>query len=150
MDWQQGQHAGRKRSAEAIEFARQQRGTANEFAQNVWQMVRGCRCRGQKFRREYPIPPYTADFCCVALKLVIEIDGTHHLNEQGKQRDNERDRFLATQGYRVLRIPGFQVVRDGGRVRRIIENAIDARVAELESPSPPTPLPRTSSGGEGS
>ena len=45
---------------------------ANEFAQDVWQMVRNRRCRGQKFRREYPIPPYTVDFCCVALKLIVQ------------------------------------------------------------------------------
>ncbi len=37
----------------------------------------------QKFRREVPIGPYTADFCCLELKLVIEIDGAPHLTERG-------------------------------------------------------------------
>ena len=38
--------------------------------------------RWEKFRREYPIPPYTADFCCVALKLIVELDGEHHQAEE--------------------------------------------------------------------
>ena len=70
------------RDAEAIAFARDQRSRRNEFANAVWQMVRNRRCGNQKFRREYPIPPYTADFCCVALKLIIEVDGEHHQTEE--------------------------------------------------------------------
>jgi very-short-patch-repair endonuclease len=136
-----------KRSPDAIEFARQQRATANEFARDVWQMVRDRRCRHQKFRREYPIPPYTADFCCVELKLVIEVDGEHHFTDEGRRHDAERDKFLASLGFRVLRIPGYDVIRDGGAVIRLIEEAIDQRVAELQPPSPPAPLPQ---GGEGS
>ncbi len=68
-----------QRNQDATLFARNQRATANEFSQDVWQMLRNRRCRNQKFRREHPIPPYTVDFCCVALKLIIEIDGKHHL-----------------------------------------------------------------------
>ena len=65
------------RSPDAIEFARSQRRNQNDFAAAVWQMLKNRRCRGRKFRREYPIPPYTADFCCVKLKLIIEVDGCH-------------------------------------------------------------------------
>ena len=81
----------RSRSADTIKFARRQRATTNGFAQDVWQMLRNRRCRGQKFRREYPIPPYTADFCCVAIKLVIEIDGEPHTTEAGRHHDQQRD-----------------------------------------------------------
>ena len=49
--------------ADAIALARDQRDRANQFAQAVWHIVRNRRLRNQKFRREYPIPPYTADFC---------------------------------------------------------------------------------------
>lgn len=136
-----------KRSPKAIEFAPDQRATANEFAQKVWQMVRGRRCRNQKFRREVPIPPYTVDFCCFDLKLIIEVDGEHHLTEDGRLHDQRRDQFLAAQGYRVLRIPGYEVLRDGGGVLKLIEETIDLHVGELQAPSPPAPLPQ---GGEGS
>ncbi len=75
-------------------------------------MVPDRRCRRQKFRREYPIPPYTADFCCVALKLIIEIDGEAHQSVAGRSRDEARDRFPAEQGYKVLRLRGYDVLRD--------------------------------------
>ena len=103
-------------------------------------MVRNRRCRGQKFRREYPIPPYTPDFCCVALKLIVEVDGESHQSDEGRRRDLRRDEFLAEKGYQVVRIPGYQVLKDATGVQRIIEQAIDQRLKQL-SPSPPTPLP---------
>ena len=124
---------GGSRTPDAIEFARRQRATANGFAQDVWQMVRNRRCRGQKFGREYPIPPYTADFCCIALKLVIEIDGENHMTEEGRHHDQQRDRILSEKGYQVLRIPGYEVLRDAAGVRHRIESAIDQRVKELRS-----------------
>ena len=98
-----------RRDSTAIAFARDERAWANELAHTVWQIVRNRRCRNQKFRREYPIPPHTADFCCVALKLIIEVDGQHHQTEEGRQRDERRDRHLVELGYALLRIPGYQV-----------------------------------------
>ena len=79
----------RARSPEAIQFARDQRATANEFARTVWQWVRNRQVCRQKFRREYPLPPYTADFCCVELKLILEVDGADYFTKA----DQERDRF---------------------------------------------------------
>ncbi len=114
-----------RRDPEPITVVRDQRTRSNEFAQDVWQMVPGRRCRGQKFRREHPIPPYTADFCCVALKLIIEVDGQHDRSEAGQQRDARRDDFLAERGYTVLRISGYDVLRDAVGVRRLIEQTID-------------------------
>ena len=119
------------RDPDAIAFARDQRQQANEFANLVWEMVRNRRCRAQKFRREYPIPPYTADFCCVVLKLIIEIDGEDHFTESGRQRDQSRDHFLAERGYCVLRIPGFQLLHDPTAVRLAIESEVDQCLARL-------------------
>ncbi len=101
----------------------------NEFAQDVWKLVRNRRCRGQKFRREYPIPPYTVDFCCVALNLIIEVDGEHHQTAEGIRHDQHRDRYLGERGFKVLRIPGYEVWRNAAAVRRQIEQAIDERLS---------------------
>ena len=114
-----------RRDPDAIAFAHDQRARANEFAQDVWQMVRNRRCRNQKFRREYPIPPYTVDFCCVALKLILEVDGEHHQTDEGRRHDQRRDQYLTERGYRVVRIPGYEVLQDAAAVRRRIEQAID-------------------------
>ena len=128
------------REPNAIAFVRDQRVRANEFARAMWQIVRNRGCRNQKFRREYPIPPYTADFCCVALKLIVEVDGEHHQTEEGREHDQRRDRYLAEQGYTLLRIPGYQVTQDPARVRCLIENAIDERIKH-HGPLTPDPSP---------
>ena len=127
-----------QRDCDDIAFARDQRRRSHEFALGAGQIVRNRPCLKQRFRREYPIPPNTADFCCVVLKLIVEIDGEHHPTEEGRERDMQRDRYLADRGYTLLRIPGYQVLRDPASVRCLIENAIDQRVAQLHplAPSP--------------
>ena len=117
----------KRRNPEATTFARLQRATANEFASHVWQMLRNRRCYGEKFRREYSISPYTVDFCCVALRLIVEVDGDPHFTERGKQKDRRRDHYLRELGYEVLRIPGYDVLRDPLEVRERIESAIVRR-----------------------
>jgi very-short-patch-repair endonuclease len=117
----------RARSPEAIEFARTERATANEFANALWQRVRNRQIAGQKLRREYPIPPYTADFCCVELKLILEIDGADHFTEDARQRDRQRDDSLERQGYRVVRIAGYDVLREPSLCLKKIEEEVKNR-----------------------
>ena len=130
----------------AIEFARLQRRTANEFASTVWQWVRNRNCCGQKFRREVPIPPYTVDFCCLELKLIIEVDGAPHLTPTGQANDARRDRWLRKQGYRVVRIPGFAVLKDSDRVWMTLCEIVRERIQVKNAPNF---LPSPRSGGEG-
>ncbi len=128
------------RAPKAINFAREQRRLSNDFAETVWQWIRNRKIDNAKFRREVPIPPYTVDFCCVDLKLIIEIDGQHHFTEEGLGHDQARDRFLENLGYKILRIPGYEVLRDDGAVITRIRNLV-RQALEIPSPSPPTPLP---------
>ena len=117
---------------------------ANEFVSIVWQWIRNRQCCKQKFRREYPIPPYTVDFCCVEIGLVIEIDGEHHLTPEGIEHDRIRDRFLNSQGFQVLRIQGYDIIRDGPASRARIYAFVKAAIAfalERERASPPRPHP---------
>ena len=119
------------RDPEAIEFARDQRATANEFSRTVWQWVRNRQVCRQKFRREYPLPPYTADFCCVELKLILEVDGADHFTEAGRERDRVRDEALAREGYLVVRISGFDVLREPERACQRIQERVRERMREL-------------------
>ncbi len=134
----------RERQPERIDFARQQRTQANEFSHDVWQMVRGGRTLGEKFRREYPLGPYTLDFVCIELKLNIEIDGKDHWSEEGQRHDALRDAYLRKLGYTVLRIHGFRVTQDPMSVRTEIEALV--RALRERYPSPPTPLPEAGRG----
>ncbi|GAB5402980.1 MAG: hypothetical protein Aurels2KO_12110 [Aureliella sp.] len=112
------------RDPERIQFARDQRLQANEFAQDVWQLVRSRRLLNEKFRREHPVGPYTLDFVCLDLKLNIEIDGKHHLTSEGKHRDDHRDKYLKSQGFEILRINGYRVTQDLRSVKEEIESVV--------------------------
>ena len=76
----------------------------------MWNMLRDFRARGARFRRETPIGPYIADFAWLSARIVIEVDGDSHETTSGRKHDNQRDRFLQTQGFLVLRFDNAQVI----------------------------------------
>src|SRR5882757_6128849 len=69
----------------------------------LWRELRKLETKGTHFRRQVPIGAYVADFACLASRLVIELDGSQHGEEPNKERDEARTRWLAAEGYRVLR-----------------------------------------------
>ncbi len=64
------------------------------------------------FRRQHPIGPYIADFCCSKAKLVIEVDGGIHNEEDRMMRDAHREAFIREQGYRMFRLTNREVIED--------------------------------------
>ncbi len=77
------------------------RNSATDAEKLIWRHLRGRRLSRFKFRRQYPIAGYIADFVCVEAKLVIELDGGQHADQP--DYDAERTRKLETNGYCVLR-----------------------------------------------
>lgn len=61
------------------------------------------------FHRQKVIQKYVVDFYCASAKTVIEIDGTQHYLDSGRQKDIERDRFLSELGLTVLRYSNDEV-----------------------------------------
>lgn len=60
--------------------------------------------------RQVPIGPYYADFTCLEAALVIEIDGAaYHSTPEQLERDNHRQAYIESQGYRVIRFSASQV-----------------------------------------
>ena len=66
------------------------------------------RLLGLKFKRQKPIGPYIVDFICTERWLVIELDGGQH--QLQTEYDQQRERYLETRGYRVLRFWNHQVL----------------------------------------
>ncbi len=100
----------------------------------LWNVLR-LRPAGFKFRRQHPLGYYTLDFFCYEAGLCVEIDGFAHELGSNPQRDKRRDRWLAAQGIRTLRISAIDV-RDNleGVVTMIVEEC------RRRSPSPPLHL----------
>jgi adenine-specific DNA-methyltransferase len=69
-----------------------------------------------KFRRQHPVGPYTVDFFCQEIGLVVEVDGASH--EDRLEEDQRRTEYLQQQGLRVFRITNQDVSSDPEAVAR--------------------------------
>jgi very-short-patch-repair endonuclease len=102
----------------------------------LWRALRELPLEGTHFRRQAPIGPYVVDFFCPAKRLVIELDGGHHNDDETAKRDRERQRWLEKEGYRVVRFWNSEVAADLAAVleRIYVElyGAPDAEVATLK------------------
>ena len=81
----------------------------------LWQFLRRSPA-GVKFRRQYAIGPYVADFYCPSAKLVIEIDGEVHNFGRQARHDLLRDELIASFGVRIERIAAREVMNDATAV----------------------------------
>jgi len=104
---------------ETVRFLRQRQTRAEEI---FWEAVRDNKINGEKIRRQYAIRYATpegehmaiADFYCHRYKLVIEIDGTVH--DKQSEKDAERDKWLSTNGYNVLRFTNDEIENDLNKI----------------------------------
>jgi len=88
----------------------------------LWSRIRNDQL-GVTFRRQHAVGNYVPDFCSPKGRLVIELDGSQHLEQQ--EHDGERTEYLGTQGYRVIRFWNNAVMKD-------IEGVLSAILRELE------------------
>jgi very-short-patch-repair endonuclease len=66
----------------------------------LWSRIRDDQL-GVTFRRQHAVGNYIPDFCCPKSKLIIELDGSQHLEQE--EYDQERTKYLESLGYRVIR-----------------------------------------------
>ena len=77
--------------------------------QKLWGALRNKQL-GVKFRRQHAIGPYITDFCCIKEKLIIEVDGSQHLDQS--EYDADRTSYFESRGYHVLRFWNNQIMQD--------------------------------------
>jgi very-short-patch-repair endonuclease len=78
----------------------------------LWKKLKDKRIFSVKFRRQHPINLFIVDFYCHELKLVIEIDGEIHNNEESKEYDINRTAELNKYGIKVVRFSNDQVINN--------------------------------------
>jgi very-short-patch-repair endonuclease len=87
--------------------------------QKLWAYLRLMREDGVRFRRQHAIGTYITDFCAPRKKIIIELDGSQHLEQE--EYDEERTRYLEAQGYKVIRFWNNQVMNDiDGVIKEIV------------------------------
>jgi very-short-patch-repair endonuclease len=104
--------------------ARQLRRTMTDGERKLWSLLRRKQLAGFRFRRQAPIGPFIADFFCSEAKLIVELDGSPHLEEEQTYRDAARSRWLEAHGCRVIRVWNIDVFKRPADVTEFIHHAL--------------------------
>ena len=92
--------------------------------QKLWRELRDRSAAGFRFRRQHPLGPYIVDFICLERRLVIEVDGGQHGEDEQMRRDERRTEWLGREGYRVVRFWENEVMQNtAGVVDTILHEA---------------------------
>jgi very-short-patch-repair endonuclease len=119
--------------------ARQLRKTMTVAELALWRHLRLGQLKGCKFRRQQPIGKYIVDFICLEKRLIIEVDGGQH--SELASYDSERNAWLESQGFSVLRFWNNQLLKEMEAVEEVIVDALTRR-----SLPPTLVLPRKGGG----
>src|SRR6185503_2921307 len=112
-------------------IAKRLRANTTPHERILWRALKELPIEGTHFRRQAPIGPYVVDFFCPAKRLIIELDGGHHNDDETAGRDNKRQAWLEQEGYRVIRFWNSDVIGDLNAVmERIYVEVYGAREAE--------------------
>jgi very-short-patch-repair endonuclease len=116
--------------------ARELRKNATDSEYALWSRLRNKHLLGVQFYRQKPIGGHIVDLYAPKAKLVIEIDGSQHLQGNHIQKDRKRDESLASLGLKVLRFDSREVLKESDAVMDVIYRTI---VAQLHAEIPPNP-----------
>ena len=96
-------HTGKKNRISHVirQRARELCKLSTKAEQKLWQALRNRNLGDYKFRRQHPIGPYIADFFCAEVGLIVEVDGSGHMDQIAY--DQDRRDWLEGQGYHVIR-----------------------------------------------
>ena len=118
--------------------ARALRGNQTDAEALLWSRLRSNQLLNLKFRRQRPIGPYFADFVCMEVRLVIELDGGQHADADAQSHDVKRSRFMSDLGYRTLRFWNHDMLSDTEAVMaRIWQTATALRATQSAPASTP-------------
>jgi len=87
----------------------------------LWFRLRSHQVEGHKFRRQHPIGHYVVDFVCLERRLIVEVDGSQHMDNPN---DEIRTRWLEREGYKVLRFWDNEVLMETDAVMEVIKESV--------------------------
>ena len=120
--------------------SKQLRRTMTRAETLLWRHLKAHRLAQLGFRRQSPMGNSIADFVAHSCKLVVEVDGESHDFDERLRHDEQRDRWFASRGYRVLRFTNGDVMRN-------LEGVALAILQAAEQAAPPSlTLPRKGGG----
>ncbi|WP_054148388.1 endonuclease domain-containing protein [Rhizobium sp. AAP116] len=116
-----------KRLPDRTSKARELRANDTEAEYRLWGDLRNRQLNGYKFSRQIPIGVYIVDFVCREQRLVVELDGSQHAENE---RDERRTEWLNGQGYSVLRFWNAEVLQERNAVLDTILAVLQGQIVE--------------------
>jgi very-short-patch-repair endonuclease len=92
-----------------------------------WQQIKKGQLEGRKFKRQTSIESYIVDFYCPKEKIVVELDGGVHFNEEARKYDKERTEYLESIGLRVIRFENQDVLKNTEYVMNTIKKLFNSK-----------------------
>jgi very-short-patch-repair endonuclease len=93
----------------------------------LWDILKSKNLDGRKFRRQYSIGSYIVDFCCPSEKLIIELDGDPHGEYHKIQEDENRDKYIESLGFTVLRFENRFVFQEPEYLKKELRKVINKK-----------------------
>ncbi|TPK67228.1 MULTISPECIES: DUF559 domain-containing protein [unclassified Mesorhizobium] len=116
-----------RRKSVTTQRTRKLRQGNNQAEALLWLELKTRKLGSYKFTRQFSIGPYYADFCCREKWLIVELDGSQHADSS---YDRRRDDFMRAQGYSILRLWSYEVLKHRTPVCETILAALDDRLVE--------------------
>jgi very-short-patch-repair endonuclease len=114
--------------------ARELRKNMTRAEKLLWSALRRKQIDGVRFRRQFPLGNYFADFVCLSARLIVEVDGETHVEPAQKRRDRRRTLWLNGEGFRVLRVCNEEVFGELEIVLAMIVNEVRSGTLPLPPP----------------
>jgi very-short-patch-repair endonuclease len=108
-----------KKERSLLPLAKINRKNSTDVERKLWYLLRN-KLIGVKFRRQYQIANYIVDFICIEKSFIIECDGGQH----NKDADKERDNYLTSRGYKILRFWNVDILKNPQAVIKMIINNV--------------------------
>ena len=112
-----------------LDRAKSMRRNPTEAERRLWSILRSHRLAGFKFKRQQRLGNYIVDFVNFERRLVVEADGSQHVENA---YDLERDAWLKSEGFNLLRLWNNDILRETETVGDAIWNALH----EVQPPLP--------------
>ena len=118
-----------KHNKKLVPLAKQLRKEMTKEERHLWYDF--LRSYPVRFSRQKVLGRYIADFYSAEAKLVIELDGSQHYEDNNPEKDAERTNFLQGYGLRVIRIPNNAVKENFRGVCEYIDIQIKQSLSQL-------------------
>ena len=118
-------------------FAKELRKKQTQPELIMWHILRQRRFFNLKFRRQVPFDKYIADFACYEKKVIIELDGSQHLDENNLFKDRIRTEYFENIKFKVFRFYNSDILNHLESVLTFLyEELVETPSSGLQPPSP--------------